>query len=267
MDISNNSKYTEPFISIITVCRNEVARIELTCESIVNQTYKNYEWIVLDGGSIDGTLNILLKYKKYMNYFRSRIDEGIYPAMNEGIRHSKGEYSIFLNGGDAFHKHTSLTEVVPYLAQKPLILVGGMFHIGGEAIIRHYRKSWYRFRFLFVSAPHQGTFFKTQLLKELKGYDESYKIAGDTDLYLRAIRKGVKIYTMPVMVADFYLGGIGNTNEKIILQETQKIRSKYFSLFEIKSFKTIACLISKIKLPSFPFNFNLKNWFINKNNE
>ena len=168
-----------------------------------------------------------------------------------------------LNGGDAFHKYTSLAEVVPYLAQKPLILVGGMFHIGGKSIIHHYRKSWPRKRFLFASAPHQGTLFKTQLLRDLNGYDESYKISGDTELYLRAISKGIKINSMPVMVADFYLGGVGNTPSTLIQQERQRTREKYFSWFEIKLSEIIIYIISTVWKPLLSPLHRLKHWFVN----
>ena len=98
----------ETLISIITVCYNIKDEIERTCESIISQTANNYEWIVVDGGSIDGTVDILNKYKDKMSVFISEKDTGIYNAMNKGIKRATGEWCIFMNGGDCFASKISL---------------------------------------------------------------------------------------------------------------------------------------------------------------
>ena len=92
-----------PALTIITVCRNE-PNIERTCESIVSQTWQDFEWIVVDGASTDGTLDILEKYKDRIDVFVSEPDTGIFNAMNKGIRLAHGEFLNFMNGGDEFAK-------------------------------------------------------------------------------------------------------------------------------------------------------------------
>ena len=86
-------------LSIITVCYNE-PNLEKTCKSIIEQTYQDFEWIVVDGGSNEQTQNIWNKYKNRINYFISEKDSGVYNAMNKGIKQSNGEYLLFLNAGD-----------------------------------------------------------------------------------------------------------------------------------------------------------------------
>jgi len=95
----------ESKVSIITVCINEAARIRETAESVVGQTYRDFEWIVQDGGSTDGTLDILKEYMSSITVLLSEKDSGVYDAMNKGISRAKGEYCIFMNGGDYFYDH------------------------------------------------------------------------------------------------------------------------------------------------------------------
>ena len=89
-------------LSVITICYNIKDEIERTCESIVSQTNQDFEWIVVDGVSTDGTVDILNKYKDKMTVYISEPDKGIYNAMNKGIKRAKGEYLNFMNGGDCF---------------------------------------------------------------------------------------------------------------------------------------------------------------------
>ena len=95
-------------LSIITICKNERDTIQNTCESIISQQFKNFEWIVIDGESNDGTVGYLSNFKHIMTHFISEKDDGIYHAMNKGIELSSGKYVLFLNGGDYFFSENSL---------------------------------------------------------------------------------------------------------------------------------------------------------------
>lgn len=91
-----------PLISVITVSYNAVLTIEQTILSVINQTYLNIEYIIIDGGSTDGTVNVIKKYADKIAYWVSESDKGIYDAMNKGIAYSHGEYCNFINAGDKF---------------------------------------------------------------------------------------------------------------------------------------------------------------------
>ncbi len=92
-------------LSIITICKNEFPFIIDTCESIVKQTFQDFEWIVIDGGSTDGSLDIFNKYNDKINFFTSIKSPGIYKSMNTGIENANGEFIIFMNGGDMFYNN------------------------------------------------------------------------------------------------------------------------------------------------------------------
>lgn len=108
--------YKKPTLSIITVCLNEPL-LQRTCESIVNQTFQNFEWIVIDGGSNEATLNIFERYKYRINYFVSESDGGIYFGMNKGIQQAHGTWLNFMNAGDLFINYNILN-IINYKLKK-----------------------------------------------------------------------------------------------------------------------------------------------------
>ena len=107
--MKNNMNY--PLISVITVSYNAVLTIEQTILSVINQTYLNIEYIIIDGGSTDGTVNVIKKYADKIAYWVSESDKGIYDAMNKGIAYSHGEYCNFINAGDKFCSSSILKHV------------------------------------------------------------------------------------------------------------------------------------------------------------
>ena len=92
-----------PKLSVITVCKNEVNGIRRTLESITNQVFQDYELLVIDGASTDGTVEVINEYRAKISHFKSEADQGIYAAQNQGVRAATGEYLLFINGGDAIH--------------------------------------------------------------------------------------------------------------------------------------------------------------------
>lgn len=201
-----------PRISIITVCFNEASRIAVTCESIVNQSVQNFEWIVLDGGSTDGTVQVLMQYRSRMSFFRSGPDDGIYAAMNEGISHATGEYCLFLNGGDALFSETALEATLPCMNEGNDVIVGDTwFH---ESNGRPFYPLMVNLLSLVIfGLPHPSSLIRTSLLKESGGYDLNFKIAANLDLFFRMRRKAdVHFVRIPVVISRFYLDGISSQN-------------------------------------------------------
>ena len=237
---------TKPLLSIITVCYNEIERIKLTCESIVNQTMQDFEWIVLDGGSTDGTLDVLSKYRHCMSYFKTGPDGGIYAAMNQGIEIAQGEYCLFLNGGDSLYQNDTIEKVSPYLIDSHGLLIGQVHIIISEKKAVIFGKpSWPRWYFLIWCPPHQSTLCKTDILKSFGGFDTSYKILADFNFVLSAIHNSVQIKSIPVIVSNFYYDGLSQTAKTLRIQEDRHIKKKYFSYFE----RMIGWLIIRYVVP------------------
>ena len=102
-------------VSVITISYNAVSVIEDTIQSVLNQSYKDIEYIIIDGGSTDGTVDIIKKYQDKINYWVSEPDNGIYDAMNKGIDKATGEWINFMNAGDYFHSNLTLENFIPLI--------------------------------------------------------------------------------------------------------------------------------------------------------
>ena len=185
-----------PALTIITVCRNE-PNIERTCESIVSQTWQDFEWIVVDGASTDGTLDILEKYKDRIDVFVSEPDTGIFNAMNKGIRLAHGEFLNFMNGGDEFVSPRTLETVFSGTTKQ----YRGYGVVFGDAITekdgRRNLVSFPRERAITrlvvegFSINHQAAFIRRDLFQKFGPYDESFRIIADFKKFLVLIKNGV----------------------------------------------------------------------------
>ena len=114
-----------PKITIITVCYNAISTIEDTIKSVLSQTYENLEYIIIDGGSIDGTIDIIKKYEKQISYWQSEPDKGVYDAMNKGIKLSTGEWINFMNAGDSFYNTEVLQSLNLYFSDSQTDIIYG----------------------------------------------------------------------------------------------------------------------------------------------
>lgn len=219
----------KPFFSIITVCLNEKTGIRRTCESIVGLAHEDYEWIVIDGASTDGTLEILAEFKDSITCMVSEPDLGIYDAMNKGIAKAQGEYLVFMNGGDCFASPEVLTWVKT--APRTDLIYGDIFY---DELARHLVKSPNRMNqnhLLKKSVPHQATFYHHSLFERFGNYDTSFRIAGDYDLYVRLLEvEHVSYHHINKPLAVFDLSGISRNKAFRALrkQENHRIRMKYF---------------------------------------
>ena len=176
-----------PKISIITVVKNNRDTIEKNIQSVIDQEYKNYEHIIIDGGSNDGTIQIINKYKKNINYFISEKDDGIYDAMNKGINQSNGDIIGILNSDDYYFPN-ALKIVKNYFERYSQIdfLFGSVkkhsLHYG------FYPKKIF-WTFGFYSSHSVGFFIKSEAQKKVGNYNTKYKFSSDYDLFYRMIVK------------------------------------------------------------------------------
>lgn len=224
--------------SIITVCLNEGEAIRDTCESIVTQTNRDFEWIVIDGGSTDGTLKILEDYEETINFLMSESDHGIYDAMNKGLRRAEGEYVIFMNAGDCFAGLDVLARVSAFFGSD--MLVGNLFLNENGQVYKspdHISKNY----LLQNMLPHQAAFFKRSLFDKFGHFDTSYHIAGDYEMFARLLQSNEVSYRhIQEKIAIFEGGGISaNVKHRSLRKlENHRVRWRYFPVYR-HSFKAL----------------------------
>ena len=170
-----------PKLSIITVNLNNAEGLRKTIESVVNQTFNDYEYIIIDGGSTVGSVDIIKQYADKITYWVSEPDKGIYNAMNKGIKVAKGEYCYFLNSGDYLKNNFILNTIFSKKINKD--------YIYGNIELNNYTLKYPKdltFYFFFTNTIcHQAIFIKSNLFKKFGFYDEKLTIVADWEFYLR----------------------------------------------------------------------------------
>ena len=174
-------------ISIITVTKNSEKFLEKNILSVNNQLYKNYEHIIIDGGSTDKTLNIIHKHRKKIKYFISEKDKGLYDAMNKGIKYCSGDIIGILNSDDIYYKN-ALKIVNKYFSkyQKLDFLFGSVYKY---KLLHGYHPKKIKWTFGFYSAHSVGFFIRKNSHKKVGYYNIKYKYSADYDLFYRLIIK------------------------------------------------------------------------------
>lgn len=196
--------------SIITVCLNAEKVIRPTIESVLKQDYKNFEYIVVDGVSMDGTLEIIQEYsqKDKRIQWRSEADSGVFNAMNKGIGRAIGEYLLFLNAGDKLHDNKVLSRAAE-MSREADILIGNLafmtengldirVYSAGEKLLENLRKG--------ENVCHQVIFASKGCLRE--GFDERFTTCADYDWLCQQVNAGKKVIHLGIIVADFDTHGI-----------------------------------------------------------
>jgi putative colanic acid biosynthesis glycosyltransferase len=216
-----------PFFSIITITRNNKRGLSKTAHSIENQTYQNFEWVIIDGASTDGTQD------DFANYSLARImsepDNGIYDAMNKGIEVATGGYLIFMNAGDIFASNDVLEKISNVANPQPDFIYGDSREDNHDKRARsHIRINWGMF------THHQSMFYNRKSLSLLR-YDLDYKIAADYDLTLRFLRTNKNIIYTPIHICIFEVGGISQTNAKRGRDEQFESRKKNKSCGQLQN--------------------------------
>lgn len=250
-------------ISIITVCYNAKDTIEETFLSIVNQTYKNVELIVIDGGSTDGTLEVIDKYKENISHFVSETDKGIYDAMNKGIDFVTGDFVSFLNANDTFYDEKVLEKVAETLRENfdAEFLFGDAEYISEDkktSRIQTYEGITNNFAFLANNICHQSIFYKKSLFDRFGKYSNDYKIYADWAFNIKCLveNKVLAIY-LPTAICKFQLGGACSNSktknnckvDKNLLIDSYFNKYKFLiktNVFFKKNFKWLSSPLSNI---------------------
>lgn len=250
--------------SIITVNFNNKDGLQKTIESVIHQTFQDFEFIVIDGGSTDGSTDILKKYDTQINYWISEPDGGIYQGMNKGIIKATGEYLNFMNSGDCFYNE----EVLQHVFDRRLvcdIIVGKDYHFNpqkqqGFSTILPPRISM--LTFYIQTLPHQSSFFKRELFDNTL-YDESLKIVADIKFYIQKICvEGCSIERINEIICKREPDGISKSYNEQRIAEHQAIIAEFLPIGAIEDYKTLSLLdkTSLYKLLSLLENSNGLKW-------
>ena len=237
MDYMNNTYF--PLVSIITVVFNGEKFIEATINSVINQSYKNIEYIIIDGGSTDKTLEIIRRYEKHIDYWISEPDKGIYNAMNKGIKLSQGNLIGLINSDDWYSENAVEIAVKIYLnnSQSNVIIAGAVYRTDseGNTIFKLNKPASFLHKKIDKIMPvnHPATFVERTVYKEIGLFDETYRIAGDYDFIYRAYYSNkVEFLFTEACLAYMRLDGLSEKITSSILRakENFKIRSNQITL-------------------------------------
>lgn len=240
---SNNTNATKalraPLITIVTVTKNNLTGLKKTHESIQEQTLPDFEWLVIDGDSDDGTKEYLKDHKnntayKYLIRYSSAKDDGIYDAMNKGIKYAYGKYIIFMNAGDCFATPKAIETLKPHMAKSPDFLYADALETSNittkpikKPAMPHTNIQWGMF------THHQAMIYSTKRIKEHNmHYALRFKIASDYDFTARFLKNAKKITYIPKPLCIFEHGGIsqqrayqGRREQFIIKEELELVSS------------------------------------------
>lgn len=216
-----------PIISVVTVSYNTVATIEQTILSVINQTYPNIEYIIIDGGSTDGTIEIIKKYENRIHFWISEPDNGIYDAMNKGIDKATGQWINFMNAGDCFHDNKVLESLFGENNYDNCIVIYGNTNLvkNGLFVGRFLNNPFWKVRYPFRTGQgfcHQSLFTKTSLVKKLR-FDLSYKYAADFAMSYRLYLLGYNFEYINLVIADYDMTGVSSQSRYLIIREFGKV--------------------------------------------
>ena len=224
-----------PKFSIITVTYNAGKVLEDTIQSVVFQTYRNVEYIIVDGGSTDNTLDVVHKYQERICKVISEPDKGLYDAMNKGIRMATGDYLCFLNAGDELHENETLQKIVYTLKGKELpdVIYGETAIVDEEGHFLYMRRlstpehlHWKSFKEGMLVC-HQA-FLARRELALANPYDLRYRFSADFDWCIRIMKQSKYLHNTHLTLIDYLNEGMTTQNHKASLKERFRIMTKHY---------------------------------------
>lgn len=257
-DLCDKSILESPLISIVTPVFNNEKYLEGTILSVINQTYKNIEYIIIDGGSTDGTIDIIKKYDRFLSYWISEPDNGIYDAQNKGINLSSGEYIAILNSDDWYFDNTVVERIATTITNSNGIdfIYANANIIKNTGNVIKFNSSINNLKY-FNSIPHPSLFLKREIYLKLGGFNLRYKISADYDLIIRLYKNNCRCTKLDYTIVNIRQGGESFRN-RLTLKENFEIRKhnklrnpftnyyKYiFSIFRHSLFNLVDIFLTK----------------------
>jgi glycosyltransferase involved in cell wall biosynthesis len=251
-------------ITIITACLNANNSIRQTIESVITQTYSNIEYIIVDGGSTDGTMDIISEYRNLITHVISEKDKGLYFAMNKGVDLASGHYIGIINADD-WYSENAIGEVVSALSVSPSadIIYGDVNYFLNQTFVHKRLADHSELDKNMI--PHPGVFCRASIFRNSKGFNTKYQIASDYDFLLKSYMANRTFRHTGTTLANYSLGGFSDKPKNVILSifEKNSIRNSYnlisnkkaLTSSTIEAIKTIYRRHSKMKMTFFLLSF------------
>jgi len=224
----------EPLVSIITVVFNSKNLLEKTIQSVINQDYRNVEYIIIDGGSKDGTVDIIKKYNDKIAYWISEPDNGLYDAMNKGIQQAKGDYLWFINSGDQIYSDETLRLIIDggktyadvFYGLTVMIDINGK-EIGNRRLKPRENLTWKSLR-MGMLISHQSIIARKSIIPF---YDLKYRFSADFDWMIKVLKKADSVKYTNLILSKFLDGGLTKQNILPGLKERFRIMCNNYGVF------------------------------------
>ena len=225
-------------LSIITVNFNDSEGLERTIKSVISQTFHDYEYIIIDGGSTDGSVDVIKKYESHIDYWVSENDGGIYPGMNKGLRQAKGEYVNFMNGGDCYHSEDVLEKIFTLETDADIITgthaENGIKNVGRGGVTMLDLYKW--------AIDHQASFIRREVALR-RPYDEKYQIVSDWKFFIEAlIFDNCSFCYTDTIVVDVDMKGISNNNFELDRKEREAVLNELLPERVLKDYQLLASI-------------------------
>jgi len=230
LDIKNDgdTMTQQPLITIVMATLNCEETLNKSLSSIVGQSYKNIELVIVDGQSTDKTLQIINDFKSKVSYFETSADTGIYHAWNKALKHVSGDWVIFIGADDYFINHSVVESMVKHLlGLQHMDLVYGSALLGDETshVKRGAEWSWRKFRRKMVGIPHTATFHNKSMFDRVASFDEGFQLAGDYDFLLK-FGQNLKAVFIDEPIVCLGINGITKTQHLKAIKENRTAQKK-----------------------------------------
>ena len=238
----------QSLVSIITINFNNAEGLKATVDSVISQEFRDFEFIIIDGGSADGSRVFIEEHAEHFSHWTSEADQGIYHAQNKGIEAAKGQYLLFLNSGDCLNGKEALGDFVNAPEFKGDIIYGDYKFQDGGKQFPDVLSPLFFFR---STLPHQSTLFKKSVFEQMGSYNTSYKISADREFYTKCyLSQRFKFSHVPQALSLFDLTGVSNDSafsdkieaedERLLKEQFGVYYSDYQHLRELKSSLSMA---------------------------
>ena len=236
-------------ISVVTVVLNAADCIEQCITSVLNQSYKDIEYLVIDGGSTDGTIEIINSHKDRLDHFVSEPDGGIYHAMNKGITKSTGDYIYFMNSDDCFCDERVVADVASIIKNNPfpdLVYGDVLLRDGDQLTPKQQAPVLNRESLCRKGFCHQALFSRRETMIRTGGFSTEFSIVADGDWLARALASGATSTKIDRCIAIFSLGGFSETSSKWREEKRRSLR-KNFTRWELFWWRKVPGLLGRMK--------------------